>query len=144
MQTISSTYPRLVVRDTTEALAFYRDVFGAEPTQRHTDDAGRTVHAEMLLAGVRIAVKDEDEGDPSPARLGGTPVIMAVELSDPDGVAAAMLARGASVIHPITDHPYGRAGRLADPFGHQWMLLRPSTDTGQPSLAASAARSERG
>ncbi|MCK9897134.1 glyoxalase/bleomycin resistance/extradiol dioxygenase family protein [Frankia sp. AgB32] len=126
MQTISSAYPRLVVRGATEALAFYRDVFGADPTERHTDDAGRVVHAEMVLAGARLAVKDEDDGDPSPASLGGTPVVMAVELADPDGVAATMLARGATVIHPITDHPYGRAGRLADPFGHQWMLLRPS------------------
>ncbi|WP_322752368.1 hypothetical protein [Frankia sp. Cas3] len=51
---------------------------------------------------------------------------MAMEVFDPDATAAAMLERGAAVIHPIADHPYGRAGRLVDPYGHQWMLLRPA------------------
>jgi hypothetical protein len=29
------------------------------------------------------------------------------------------------VIYPIADFEYGRGGRLADPWGHQWMLMRP-------------------
>jgi PhnB protein len=38
-------------------------------------------------------------------------------------VAARMEAGGATVVFPVADQPYGeRAGRLADPFGHLWML----------------------
>ena len=40
-------------------------------------------------------------------------------------VAAAMEAGGASGIYPIEDHEYGRGGRLRDPWGIQWMLMRP-------------------
>ena len=53
------------------------------------------------------------------------PVIMALYVDDPDAVAARMLDGGARVIFPVTDHEYGeRAGRLADPWGHQWMLAK--------------------
>lgn len=49
-------------------------------------------------------------------------MIMALYVSDPDAVARRMLDAGARVILPVTDREYGeRAGRLADPWGHQWM-----------------------
>jgi len=52
-------------------------------------------------------------------------VIMALYVDDPDAVAARMLDGGATVIFPVSDHDYGeRAGRLADPWGHQWMLAK--------------------
>jgi uncharacterized glyoxalase superfamily protein PhnB len=48
---------------------------------------------------------------------------MSLSVSDADAVAARMLAAGATVIFEIADHGYGDySGRLADPFGHQWML----------------------
>ncbi|CAO5189810.1 PhnB protein [Frankia sp. AiPs1] len=125
-ENVFGAYPRLVVRGAAAALAFYREVFGAATGEIHLDDKGRIIDAQMLIGGIRLSVRDEGYGDPAPPTLGGTPVIMALEVSDPDLMAAAMLARGAAVIHPVTDHPYGRAGRLADPYGHQWMLLRPA------------------
>jgi uncharacterized glyoxalase superfamily protein PhnB len=125
--------PRLVVIDAAAAITFYRDALGAVEKERHLDDEGRIVDAELTIGEARIAVRDEGYGDPAPPTLGGTPVILAVEVDDPDAVAAAMLDRGATVIHPLTDHPYGRSGRLADPHGHQWMLLRrPTPDSSRP------------
>jgi uncharacterized glyoxalase superfamily protein PhnB len=97
---------------------------GAEEIERHDDGAGKIVHAELRFGSAPVAVKDADV-DPSPTKLGGTPVIMALYVDDPDGLAAAMQAAGATVIYPIADHEYGRGGRLADPWGHQWMLMRP-------------------
>jgi PhnB protein len=122
---ISKLYPRLVVTDASAAIDFYVTAFGAKETERHTDDSGRIVHAELILGPAVVAVKDEGDGDPAPTTLGGTPVIMALDVDDPDGVAAAMQAAGATVIYPIADFEYGRGGRLADPWGHQWMLMRP-------------------
>ncbi|CAI7980174.1 PhnB protein [Frankia sp. Hr75.2] len=126
MQTATVVYPRLVVINAAGAIAFYRDVFGAVEKERHLDEDGRIVDAELTIGSARMSVRDEGYGDPAPPSLGGTPVIMAVEVADPDATAAAMLERGATVIHPIANHPYGRAGRMADPYGHQWMLLRPA------------------
>jgi uncharacterized glyoxalase superfamily protein PhnB len=50
-------------------------------------------------------------------------VIIALYVDDPDAVAARMVDGGATVVFPVADQPYGeRAGRLADPFGHLWMV----------------------
>ncbi len=124
--TISTLYARLVVSDAPKAIDFYRAAFGADEIARHTDDNGKVVHAELKIGETMFAVKDEGDGDPSPTTLGGSPVIMALGVADADAVGDAMTRAGATVIYPITDWPYGaRGGRLADPFGHLWMISQP-------------------
>jgi len=125
--TIRGMYPRLVVSDAAAAIDFYTQAFGAkEIPPRHTDDAGKVVHVELRFGDFRVAVKDAGDGDPAPTSLGGSPVIMALEVDDADAVAEAMIRGGATVIYPVTDHDYGdRGGRLADPFGHLWMVAQP-------------------
>ena len=121
---ISKVYARLVVDDAVAAIDFYTTAMGATEVERHAGDDGKIVHAELRFGDAPVAVKDSDV-DPSPTKLGGTPVIMALYVDDPDGMAAAMQSAGATVLYPIADHEYGRGGRLADPWGHQWMLMRP-------------------
>ncbi len=117
-------YPRLVVEGADAALDFYTAAFGGEVTDRHTDTEGRIVHAMVSAGPVRFAVKDADGVDLGPSG-GGVPVILALYVSDVDAVAEQMLAAGATVIYAVDDHDYGdRGGRLADPFGHQWMIAQ--------------------
>ena len=123
---VNSLYARLVVADAARAIDFYMSALGAVETERHTDDNGKVVHSELRLGSVMFAVKDEDSGDPAPTTLGGSPVILALDVTDADAVAEAMVAAGATVIYPISDWEYGaRGGRLADPFGHLWMISQP-------------------
>jgi PhnB protein len=123
MSEINEFYPRLVVEGADAALAFYAKVFGAEVTERYAD-GGRVQHAMVAAGPARFGVKDAGDGDRAPSG-GGLPVIMALYVDDPDAVAARMLDGGATVIFPVSDHEYGeRAGRLADPWGHQWMLAK--------------------
>jgi uncharacterized glyoxalase superfamily protein PhnB len=78
----------------------------------------------VAVDGVRFAVKDADGVDPAPTS-GAVPVIVALYVDDPDAVAARMVDGGGTVIFPVEDHPYGeRGGRIADPFGHLWMIAR--------------------
>jgi PhnB protein len=49
-------------------------------------------------------------------------VIIALDVADADALGESMLAAGGSVIYPIQDWDYGRGGRLADPYGHLWMI----------------------
>lgn len=120
---IARVYARLVVSDGAAAIGFYRAALGATELARYTNPAGKIVHAELDLAGTMIALKDEGDGDPAPSTLGGTPVIMALQVDDADAVAEAMLTAGATVIYPVADQPHGeRGGRLADPYGHQWII----------------------
>ncbi|HEY0815787.1 MAG TPA: VOC family protein [Pseudonocardia sp.] len=124
MSEIEEFYPRLVIDGADDALAFYTKVFGAEVTERFTDGAGHVHHAMVVAGPARFAVKDAGDGDPSPAG-GGVPVIMALYVADPDALAQRMVDGGAHVIHPVADHDYGdRGGRLADPWGHQWMVAK--------------------
>jgi uncharacterized glyoxalase superfamily protein PhnB len=124
--TINKLYPRLVVSDASRAIDFYVAAFGAKEVERYTDPSGKIVHAAILIGDATVAVKDEGDGDPAPSTLGGSPVIMALDVDDADAVADAMLRGGATVIYPVSDHDYGsRAGRLADPFGHLWMIAQP-------------------
>ncbi|MEG8278740.1 VOC family protein [Streptomyces sp. AHA2] len=126
---LTRLYARLVVSDGPRAVDFYRTALGAEEIERYTGPGGRIVHAMLRLGDAVIAVKDAGDGDPAPPDLGGTPVIMALDVSDADAVADAMLRAGASVVHPVADQHYGqRGGRLADPFGHQWMISQPIED----------------
>ncbi|MEJ3750178.1 VOC family protein [Actinomycetes bacterium KLBMP 9797] len=118
-------FPRLVVAGAAQAIDFYVAAFGAKEINRYTDNSGRIVHAELEIAGQTVAVKDEGDGDLAPPTIGGTPVIMALYVEDADAVGERMEKHGATVIFPIADQPYGeRGGRLADPFGHQWMIAQ--------------------
>jgi uncharacterized glyoxalase superfamily protein PhnB len=125
--TVHSMYPRLVVSDAAGAIEFYTAALGAKEVERHADpDTGKIVHAALTIGGFTVAVKDEGGGDPAPTSLGGSPVILALEVDDADAVGAAMERGGAIVVHPIRDWEYGqRGGRLADPYGHLWMIAQP-------------------
>ena len=123
---MSDMYPRLVVLGAAQAIDFYVKALGAKEITRYTDEAsGRIHHAALELSGVTFAVKDEGDGDPAPPTLGGSPVVMALYVDDADAVGRRMEEHGATVVFPISDQPYGeRAGRLADPFGHLWMIAQ--------------------
>jgi uncharacterized glyoxalase superfamily protein PhnB len=126
---ISSLNPRLVVSSAAGAIDFYVAAFGADEVVRYTDGRGRIVYAEVSIGGFTVSVKDEDDTDPAPTSLGGSPVIIELLVDDADAVAETMVEAGARVIFPVEDHPYGqRGGRLADPFGHLWSVGQQTED----------------
>ena len=38
------------------------------------------------------------------------------------GTARRAVAAGATVVRPLKDEPYGRTGKLRDPYGHIWFI----------------------
>jgi PhnB protein len=118
----STLRPKLVVRDATAAIAFYEKAFGARVVEKYTA-ADSVVMASLELLGGTISLKDEDDADHSPARLGGVAVIVDVTCEDPDAIAERAVAAGAELVFPVADQPYGaRGGRVRDPYGHEWLL----------------------
>jgi PhnB protein len=118
--------PRLVIRGASQAIEFYQHVFGAEVLTRYADGQGRIAHAELAIGDARFNLKDED-GDPSPLTLGGSPVLLYLHIEDVDAVAERMTQAGATVVYPVGDNEEGgRGGRLRDPFGHIWMISQPT------------------
>ena len=124
-QRITAIMPRLVVHDAVAAIEFYARALDAVEQERHQTD-GKIAHALVSIQGTFVALKDGDDIDPSPRSLGGSPVLLSVETSDADAVAARMVEAGARVIFAVDDHGYGyKDGRLEDPFGHLWLISQP-------------------
>jgi PhnB protein len=119
--------PRLVVARAAQAIDFYVKALGATEVGRHADpeQGGLIVHAELKLDDVSFTLTEEQRqwGNLGPRSLGGTPVILHLEVADADEVGRRMQAEGAEVVFPIADQFYGRReGRLRDPFGHLWII----------------------
>ncbi len=120
----------LTVRDAAIAVEFYKQAFGASEGERLTTPTGQIV-AQMSIDGDQFFVVDEnpDAFNLSPETLGGTSVRISLIVDDPDASAAQAIAAGAIEVFPVDDQPYGlRQGRVADPYGHHWLLGAPLRD----------------
>jgi len=123
----SSLTPMLTVLDASAAVDFYVRAFGATEESRLQTPTGQVV-AQMFIDGLEFFVVDEnpDAFNLSPETLGGTSVRMSLIVADPDEATAQALAAGATEVFPVDDQPYGlRQGRVADPFGHHWLIGAP-------------------
>ncbi len=115
--------PRLVVADAAKAIEFYVRALGAtEVGQRYTMN-GTIVHAELRLGDLSFSLKEADGGDRAPAPDAGPSVLFGLDTDDADGTYRRLLDAGATVVFPLADQDYGlRQGRVADPFGHLWII----------------------
>jgi len=124
--------PVLTVQRAALAVEFYKQAFGAVEVHRVTNPDGIVV-AELTIEGAHFRVTDEapEATDLSPQSLNGTTVRLNLLVADPDSLAERALRNGAIAVAPVVDRPYGlRQGRVADPFGHHWLIGRPLPGTG--------------
>ena len=117
--------PYLCVKDGAGAMEFYRKAFGATEALRLPMPDGRIGHAEVRIGDSFIMLSDEfpEYGNRSPESIGGSPVIIHLYVEDVDAMASQAVAAGAKVLSAVADWEHGdRSGRLADPFGHLWIV----------------------
>ncbi|HEY7687090.1 MAG TPA: VOC family protein [Dongiaceae bacterium] len=142
-----SVTPYLVVRNTAQAIEFYKKALGAIERRRlPSPDGIRVMHAEIQIGDSIIMMSDEfpeyDTGAHAPEVLGGTTGSIHLYADDVDALFERAVAAGMTVMMPLADAFWGdRFGKLKDPFGHQWSLgkqLRKMT-TEQIAEAARAA-----
>jgi PhnB protein len=120
--------PMLTVRDATTAIDFYLRAFGAREVAPPVRSPSGQIVARLAIDGQDFFVVDENPAayNVGPQTLNGTSVRLNLVVDDPDAVAARAVAAGATLVFPIADQPYGmRQGRVADPFGHHWLIGRP-------------------
>lgn len=125
--------PHLVVDGAAKAIEFYQAAFGAVELQRFSaDNDERLMHAAVSIGGGMVMLMDdfpEHRGgkQSTPTALGGTPVIIHLELPDVDAVWQQAVDAGATVVMPLEDQFWGsRYGQVRDPFGHVWSLASPA------------------
>jgi PhnB protein len=134
--------PCLVLRDAAAAIDFYKRAFGATELMRFAQPSGQIMHAEIQLGDSRIAIAPEAPqwGNLSPQALRGSAVPIQLYVEDVDAFAERAVAAGAKVLIPVANQFYGdRAGRLADPFGHVWIVGTHKEDVSAEEMRRRAA-----
>ncbi len=135
--------PHIVVQNAERAVAFYHDAFGAEEIDRIPTPDGRIMSVQLRIGDGLLHIADEfpEMGVLSPPSIGGTPVVLALEVADADAVFAQAVAAGATVRQPLADMFWGeRHGQLDDPFGHRWNVGQHLRDVPHDEVVAAAAR----
>lgn len=132
---MARVFPYLTVADSTEALAFYEQAFGADVFHTVMDDDGkRLAHARFTIEDAVIMITEHFPELPTgvnpPNEIGGTPVTIRLELSSRqfvNQIFAGAPQHGAEVIDtPSLKLWGGYYGRLKDPFGHVWAFSAPA------------------
>jgi PhnB protein len=117
--------PRLYVKGVADAVEFYKQAFGAQELGRVADPSGDTTSAEIKIGNSMVSLSAETPqwGNYSPRSLGGTTMIITLNVEDADAVWERAVSSGAKEVFALKDQPYGyRQGRLEDPFGHFWII----------------------
>ena len=77
----------------------------------------------------------------APPSIGGTAVVLALEVEDAEAVFAQAVGAGAAVRQPVQEMFWGDLhGQLEDPFGHRWNISQHLRDVPHDEVVAAAAR----
>ncbi len=146
--------PYLTVADAAGAVEFYKKALGAtvdgEPHRMPGSD--KIMHVRLLIAGGLIMLADDFSDSMgstcmTPPSLGGSPVVLALNVEDARSFWDKAVAGGVTVTMPLADMFWGdRYGQFTDPYGHRWSVsqtLKVMSDE-EMQGAAQAAMSERG
>jgi PhnB protein len=121
-----SITPGLTCKNTSQAIDFYKSVFGATEIMRMPGPDARIMHAELKIGDSRIMLADEFPGMSCAPTAGAmNPCALFLYLEDVDATFNRAVAAGARVDMPLSNQFWGdRYGKLTDPFGHQWGLAQ--------------------
>jgi PhnB protein len=123
--TTTRIQPELWVANAREAVAFYRDAFGA--TVVHLVGDGDDIVAQLAVgdAAFWVAPASSTMKRLSPRAIGGATGRTLLVVDDPDTVARQAVRAGATETAPVGDEHGWRLGRIVDPFGHEWEVGKP-------------------
>ena len=122
---MASLQPELWLDRPSAAVDFYVAAFGATVLLRVGE--GEDIVAQLAIGDAAFWVGSADPGigRHSPRVLGGATGRTLLVVDDPDSVARAAVAAGATETAPVADAHGWRLGRIVDPFGHEWEIGRP-------------------
>lgn len=110
------------------------------------------MHARLMINGAMIMISDDfgpSRGEivEDPIALGGSPIMLALQLDDTQAFWYRAVAAGATVAMPLAKMFWGDLyGQMTDPFGHKWSMSQTMgvmKDEDMPK-AAETAMAEKG
>ncbi|MEM9194940.1 MAG: VOC family protein [Myxococcota bacterium] len=117
--------PYLTVKNASEAITFYTQVFGMTEVLCLKMPDGRVGHAELETSEAELWLADEfPEADiVGPESRGGSTASYALYVDDVEAVAERAQEAGAKLLEEIKTEFYGdRVAKIQDPFGHRWFV----------------------
>lgn len=122
---VTSIQPELWVDRASQAVAFYREAFGA--TVLHQVGEGDDIVVQLAAedAVFWVAAAGPTMGRLSPQAVNGATSRMLLVVDDPDTTHRNAVAAGATETAPVGEEHGWRVGRIVDPFGHEWEIGRP-------------------
>jgi PhnB protein len=113
----------LIADGAMEAIEFYKRAFGAEERMVFPGPDDKVGHAELQIGDSVLMLADPspDSIAKPPNDLGGTTAGAMLYVDNVDAVVERAVEAGATLTVPVEDKFWGdRAGRVTDPFGHDW------------------------
>jgi len=133
-----SLTPHLVCAHAADAIAFYKNAFGAVEVSRLPGPDGRLMHGSVRIGDSMLMLTDGGgEWKPMPASL-------YLYVNDADATYKRALAAGAtSVMEPVTQFYGDRQGGVKDPSGNIWWIATHVEDVSPEELRKRAEASVR-
>lgn len=114
--------PFLAVNGAREAIAFYKQAFGAEERAVGLAPDGKVIHSEIKIGDSIVMVMD-------PMMGAATQVGVHLYVPDVDALWAKATAAGCQVVLPLGDQFWGdRYGVLSDKWGNRWSMATHKED----------------
>jgi len=141
----NSITPYLVIKGASQAIDYYKKVFGATEVFRMDTPDGKVGHAELKIGDSHVMLADENpkmgQGHTSAASIGTSPVSLYLYIPDVDRIVERAVTAGAKVLKPVQDQFYGdRSGFIQDPFGHLWGIATHVEDVAPQEMAERAKK----
>jgi len=141
----NSITPYLVIKGASQAIDYYKKVFGATEVFRMDTPDGKVAHAELKIGDSHVMLADENPkmglGHTSAASIGASPVSLYLYIPDVDRIVERAVTAGAKVLKPVQDQFYGdRSGFIQDPFGHLWGIATHVEDVAPQEMAERAKK----
>ena len=142
----NSVTPYLIIKGASQAIEYYKTVFGATEVFRMAQPDGTVGHAELQIGSSRIMLAEENPkmGYIGATNSGTSPVSLYVYIPDVDRVVERAVAAGAKLLKPVQDQFYGdRSGFLQDPYGHFWGIATHVEDVAPQELEERAKKAQQ-
>jgi PhnB protein len=117
--------PLLVVKGAAQAIDFYERAFGARELVRYVSNLRNTIdHADLCIGDATFSVTEEAPAwnSDAPPTLGGSPVVLQLEVDDVRALFDRICSAGAVVVFPLQEFCGELMCRVRDIYGHLWIL----------------------
>lgn len=135
--------PSLAIKGAEQAIAWYKNIFGAEERMRMDGPDKKIMHAESKIGDsiIFLAEENPEYKIKSPGETNGNSVTLHLYVQDVDDTIKKAVQNGATLVMAPMDMFYGdRVGNIDDPYGYSWTLSTHVKDVSEEEMRNEAKK----